>query len=86
MTIDFPKDPGSGKTCNLDLNLTNSSPAAGPSSGTLVGFAFNEPLDGNGSEAVSLLNNKQPPVLRARPSVREFKPRHSGRSPGVSVT
>ena len=56
MSFDFRKDPGSGNIYTLDLGITNSSPASGPSSGTLVGFAFNEPLSGNGSEAISLLS------------------------------
>ncbi len=56
MTFDFSKDPGNGNTYTLDLGITNTSPASGASSGTLVGFAFNEPLRGNGSEAISLLS------------------------------
>lgn len=56
MSFDFRKDPGNGNTYTLDLGITNTSPASGPSSGTLVGFAFNEPLRSNGSEAISLLS------------------------------
>ncbi|MEA5443505.1 hypothetical protein [Cyanobium gracile] len=56
MSFDFRKDPGNGNTYTLDLGITNTSPASGPSSGTLVGFAFNEPLRGNDSEAISLLS------------------------------
>ncbi|MCP9833903.1 MULTISPECIES: hypothetical protein [unclassified Cyanobium] len=56
MSFDFRKDPGNGNTYTLDLGVTNTSPASGASSGTLVGFAFNEPLLGNGSEAISLLS------------------------------
>ena len=56
MSFDFRKDPGNGNTYTLDLGITNTSPASGPRSGTLVGFAFNEPLRDNGSEAISLLS------------------------------
>lgn len=56
MSFDFRKDPGNGNTYTLDLGVTNTPPSSGPSSGTLVGFAFNEPLRGNGSEAISLLS------------------------------
>ncbi len=57
MTFDFRKDPGSGNIYTLDLGITNTFPAAATSSGTLVVFAFNEPLRGNGSEATSLLSH-----------------------------
>ena len=56
MSFDFRKDSGDGNTYTLDLGITNTSLTAGPSSGTLVGFAFNEPLRSNGSEAISLLS------------------------------
>ncbi len=56
MSFDFRKDPGNSNTYTLDLGITNTSPASGASSGTLVGFAFNEPLRDNGSEAISLLS------------------------------
>ncbi len=56
MSFDFRKDPGNGNTYTLDLGITNTSAASGPASGTLVGFAFNEPLRSNGSEAISLLS------------------------------
>ena len=55
MSFDFRKDPGNGNTYTLDLGITNTPPASGPSSGTMVGFAFNEPLRDKGSEAISLL-------------------------------
>ncbi len=54
MSFDFRKDPDNGNNYILDLGITNTSPVSGPSSGTLVGFAFNEPLRNNGSEAISL--------------------------------
>ena len=56
MSFDFRKDPGNGNTYTLDLGVTNTSPPSGASSGSLVGFAFNEPLRGNGNEAISLLS------------------------------
>lgn len=56
ISFDFRKDPGNGNTYTLDLGITNSAAASGPSSVTMVGFAFNEPPCSNGSEAISLLS------------------------------
>jgi hypothetical protein len=55
MSFDFVKDSGTGNTYTLNLGITNTSPPSGRTSGTLVGFAFNEPLRRNSyREAISL--------------------------------
>ncbi|WP_159818661.1 hypothetical protein [Cyanobium sp. Copco_Reservoir_LC18] len=56
LSFDFKVNPSDPSTYLLDLGISNTSPASGKSSGTLVGFAFNEPLKSdNKSEAISLL-------------------------------
>ena len=56
LSFDFKVNPNDSNTYLLDLGISNTSPASGKSSGTLVGFAFNEPLKSdNKSEAISLL-------------------------------
>jgi hypothetical protein len=46
--------PVTGVKGKMSLGITNASSASGPTSGTLVGFAFKEPLLNNGTEAISL--------------------------------
>ncbi len=56
MTFRFTADPLQSNTYVLDLDIKNTSPLTGPGSGTLVAFAFNEPLiSGSNKEAASLL-------------------------------
>lgn len=56
LSFDFTKNPLEPNTYTLNLGIANTSPASGKSSGTLVGFAFNEPLKSDKkSEAISLL-------------------------------
>jgi hypothetical protein len=55
LSFDFKKDPIKANTYILDLGIANTSPASGKSSGTLAGFAFNEPLKSDKKEAISLL-------------------------------
>ena len=46
--------PITGVKGKMSLGITNASSGPGPTSGTLVGFAFKEPLLNNGTEAISL--------------------------------
>jgi hypothetical protein len=55
LSFDFKVNPTDPSTYLLDLGIANTSPASGKSSGTLVGFAFNEPLKTDNTEAISLL-------------------------------
>ncbi|MEA5410206.1 hypothetical protein VB737_00350 [Synechococcus sp. BA-120 BA3] len=56
LSFDFKVNPNDSSTYLLDLGISNTSPASGKSSSTLVGLAFNEPLKSdNKSEAISLL-------------------------------